>query len=108
MDAIDAALYIARAVLELVAGPQTLDAMRSFREGRLTSPLPITVAIDAASVFEAIVANLVKVPAEKSLFVHLLWVRELLSRGQLRGWSWIDTRDMIADGLTKGSVERAA
>ena len=70
--------------------------------------MPITVAIDAASVFEAIVADPVKVPAEKSLFLHLLWVRELLSRGQLCGWSWIDTRDMIADGLTKGSVERAA
>ena len=68
--------------------------------------MPIIVAIDAASVFEAIVAGPVKVPAAKGLFLHLLWVRELLSRGQLCGW--IDTRDMIADGLTKGSVERAA
>ncbi len=53
-------------------------------------------------------ADPVKFPAEKSLFLHLIWVRELLSGGQLRGWIWIDTRDMIADGLTKGSVERAA
>ena len=81
VDAIDAALHIATAMLELVAGPQTLDAMGSFREGRLTSPLPITDAIDAASVFESIVADFVKVPAEMILFLHLLWVRDLLSRG---------------------------
>ena len=67
VDAIDAALHIATALFKLVAGPLTLTAMRSFREGRLTLPLPITVAIDAASVFEAFVADPVKVPAEESL-----------------------------------------
>ena len=75
VDAIDVALHIATALFELVAGPQTLDAMRSFREGRLTSPLPITVAIDAASVFEVIVTDRVKFPAQKGIFIHLLWVR---------------------------------
>ena len=39
---------------------------------------------------------------------HLQYLRELLDRGVLRWIIWADTRDMVADGLTKGVVERKA
>ena len=65
------------------------------------------LAIDAMSVFAAITATYVKAPAEKSLLSHVQFVRELLDQGVLRGIEWWDTRDMTADGLTKGSVDRA-
>ena len=58
------------------------------------------------SVFAAVSAEAVKVPTEKSLLSHVQWLRELADRGLLSGIAWVDTRDMLADGLTKGSVER--
>jgi len=38
----------------------------------------------------------------------LLWIRELIDAGSISEFRWIDTRDMTADGHTKGSVPRTA
>ena len=53
------------------------------------------------SVFAAVTAVFVKTPAEKSLLCHVQFLRELLDRGVLAAIVWLDTRDMLADGLTK-------
>ena len=45
-------------------------------------------------------------PTEKSLISHLQWLRELADLDILTGIAWTDTRDMLADGLTKGAVDR--
>ena len=59
------------------------------------------------SVYSAIIATRIKIPAEKSLLSHLQYVRELLDRGAIAGLCWVDTRDMIADALTKGMPDRS-
>ena len=53
-------------------------------------------------------AVFVKTPAEKSLLCHVQFLRELLDHGVLEAIVWLDTRDMFADGLTKGAVPRDA
>ena len=58
------------------------------------------------SVFAAVSAEVVKVPTERSLLTHVQWLREWADRGLLTGLAWVDTRDMVADGFTKGSVDR--
>ena len=58
------------------------------------------------SVFSAISARIVKPPAERSLVSHVQLLRQLLDWQVLRGIIWLDTRDMISDGLTKGKVSR--
>ena len=68
----------------------------------------MTLEIDAMSVYAAITATYIKHPAEKGLLSHVQFVREMLDAGVLKALSWIDTRDMSADGLTKGAVDRAA
>ena len=50
----------------------------------------------------------IKHPAEKGLLSHVQFVRELLDTKVLDALLWIDTRDMLADGLTKGAVDRWA
>ena len=45
-------------------------------------------------------------PAESSLKLHLISARYLLFRGVIRKMFWVDTRDMLADALTKGCVDR--
>ena len=37
---------------------------------------------------------------------HIQFLRELLDHGVLAAIVWLDTRDMWADGLTKGAVQR--
>ena len=63
---------------------------------------------DSMSLFQAISAHTLKIPSEKSLALHLFWLRELLNRQVLNELKWCDTRDMTADGHTKGSVSRDA
>ena len=47
-------------------------------------------------------------PSGKSLLSHVLHLRELLVNKVLTALAWNDTRDMLADGLTKGAVGRTA
>ena len=42
-----------------------------------------------------------KPPAEKSMLVHLFWLRALPER-KLSAFDWLGTRDMTADRHTKG------
>ena len=66
------------------------------------------LVVDALSFHAAVTASNVKVPAEQSLVVHLRWLRSLLDAGVLSRMVWCDTRDMLADGMTKGAVDRVA
>jgi hypothetical protein len=49
-----------------------------------------------------------KMPSEKSVALHLFWLRELIRKQIVTGITWCDTRDMTADGHTKGAVSRDA
>ena len=68
----------------------------------------VDVVIDARSVSDAISAVDVCTPQESSLRIHLIHIRDRLARGLLRSLSWSDTRDMLADALTKGGIDRTA
>jgi hypothetical protein len=62
--------------------------------------------VDALSVYAAVTATFLKIPAERSLLSHVQYLRELLDTKVLEALVWIDTRDMCADGLTKGCIDR--
>ena len=42
------------------------------------------------------------------MLCQLLWIRELIDKQILTSLVWLDTRDMTADGHTKGSISRGA
>ncbi len=71
-------------------------------------PMGFAVCLDAKSVFDALKADEPQVPAEVNLLNHLQMIKEWLNRRLLTRLWWTDTRDMVADGLTKGEVERTA
>ena len=58
------------------------------------------------SVFESIRTQTFKPPSENGLAGHVLWLRELCERKLIQFVTWADTRDMLADALTKGSIAR--
>ena len=103
-DAADQGILISHMLYELEHGPMSpLEARNRRMQGGHT---PIALYLDAMSVFAAITATFIKRPAEKSLLCHVQYLRELLDKLVLKYLFWIDTRDMGADGLTKGACAR--
>ena len=107
-DAIDAGLLTRLVLHELKHGPLTDQVAKQLIEGSRSTDIQLHAVLDAKSVTSAITAPFLKVPAEPSLLVHVRWVRALLQGKVLDGLWWADTRSMLADGLTKGSVDRSA
>ena len=68
--------------------------------------LLLNICVDAKAVYDAIAASDACEPAENSLKLHLISVRDRMMHGLIRKLYWVDTRDMLADGLTKGGIDR--
>ena len=64
--------------------------------------------IDAKSVFDSLTVTDIKVPSEASLIMILLSIKESLLSHTLKTLWWVDTVDMLSDGLNKGAVSRIA
>jgi len=107
ISAVDNGLMLALTLHELCKGPVTPHQGMCLRENGQTA-VKLHVCIDAMSVYSSLASDRIKAPAEKSLLCHLLWIRELIDAGSISEFRWIDTRDMSADGHTKGSIPRTA
>ena len=106
-DTMEAARRIACAFTEVYTGARTFDTLCKIEdEGRYH--FPIEACLDAKSVYESIRVPDLKTPAEASLINILGQMREHMSTGRIRVLHWIDTRDMLADGLNKGAISRKA
>jgi len=103
--AADHVIPLATTLHEFNNGPVTAYQARRVREeGGLS--FDVTLTVDAMSLYAAVAASTIKVPAERSLAGHLYWLRELIDNHVLRRLRWCDTRDMSADCHTKGSIDR--
>ena len=68
--------------------------------------VPVSLYLDALSVHAAMTSTFVNIPADNSVICHVQYIRELLDLMIVIALFWCDTRDMLADGLAKGSVDR--
>ena len=96
----------------------TLVTLHELREGVLTPEqlkhvrekggllLEVSLTTDAESVYKSLTSRDLKTPTEKTLLGHVSWIRELLQLGIVKTIRWCDTRDMTADGHTKGCIDR--
>jgi len=106
-DSFDHGLLLLFILNELAVGvPSKTDARQMREYGGFA--VPAILCVDALSVFAAVTAVNVKPPAEKGLLAHVQYLREVLDHLLLEALCWWDTRDMTADGMTKGAVEREA
>ena len=105
-DATDIGLLHTLAVHELVHGIVSASQAKELMEGTVPCTTALGLVVDAKSVSSAIVAPNLKIPAEPSLLLHVAWLRALLRSKRLKALFWSDTRSMVADALTKGSVSR--
>jgi hypothetical protein len=107
LDLLGLAMVINQTLTEVlvgVSGPDKL--LDSFQNG--DAALQLDLYIDAKSVFDSVCASQPKTPADKILLLHVLALRGHLQLKQLNSISWVDTRDMLADGLNKGNIDRTA
>ena len=92
-------------LVELKNGVLRPEELKKYREeGGLA--LKVFLTTDAESVFKSLTSRDLKTPAEKTLLGHVCWIRELLQLQLIESIQWCDTRDMTADGHTKGCIER--
>ena len=68
----------------------------------------IQALTDSYSIFSYLAAAHLKLPAEKGTYYHLAYLREKLVSRLIGSYTWVDTRDMVADGLTKGRADRTS
>ena len=109
-SATDMIIPLTVTLCELKSGPLGADRLRKIRDDGWCdySMIHSSILIDAKSVFESLKATIFKPPVENSLSGHVLWLREMHSKGLINDIVWTDTRDMYADGLTKGVIKRDA
>jgi hypothetical protein len=92
-------------LVELKNGPLKPEQLKRYREeGGLA--LKVVLTIDAESVYKSLISRDLKTPSERTLLGHICFIRELLQLGLIDTIQWCDTRDMVADGHTKGSIDR--
>ena len=106
-DMADMAVILLGFLEEVRHGPRTAESLRSLKDdGGYSTPLDMFT--DSYSIFSYLRTQHLKFPAEKGTFFHLAYLRELLEKKVIRSLTWVDTRDMFADGMTKGALDRAA
>jgi len=107
VDTIELLLVVQMTFYQIFGNPgvTATEMAKKMENGELEPP--VEAVTDARSVFDSIAAQDVGELQEGSLKLHLLSVRDRLASGTLRRLWWSDTRDMLADGLTKGAASRA-
>ena len=105
-DSMDFGLVQRLSLHELTHGHITWESARILQEEPWKFSSKLILVVDAKSVTAAVTSPTLKAPAECSTLVAIAWVRQKLHKGELSALFWSDTRAMIADGLTKGSINR--
>ena len=105
LDAVGQGNMVATALDEIHSGVETAAQLLARHVGR-QRPIEHDACVDAKAVFDGITAQCPRMPADKLLFLHALAMREYLEAGSVDRLWWIDTLAMLADGMTKGNIDR--
>ena len=100
----DSLIPLMFALEEIHKGPMSADTFRACREFS-NFAFHSVIIIDSMNLFHHWKDDSKRLPSEKSLFPHIWWLRDA-TRCAPKELRWADTRDMLADGLTKGTISR--
>jgi len=107
LDALNQGLIVQALLSEIALGTRSARELLDIQSAGRCQP-ELHLCVDARSVYDAVCAEKVSVPADKHLFLHVAKMREFLDTKLLHKLWWVDTQDMAADGLTKGKIDRSA
>ena len=107
VDAIEHGKLLMFALCEVECGPLKAQELQQLEDlGRW--PIPLEAVVDAYAVFSTASKLESKNPTEETLITLVMILRESLATNRLSRLWWVDTRDMVSDGLNKGAVPRVA
>ena len=107
LDLCGLASTISLAMTEILSGPRPAHQLADMQE-QGQNLLPMDLMIDAKSVYDSVSTPDPKATTDRLMLIHVLKLRELLALKIISRLLWLDTRDMLADGLNKGIVSREA
>ena len=107
LEAVNHGLRILAVLTEIENGTRTAAQLCEIQD-TAQFVFPLEACCDARSVFEAAAALNAPRPADAHVTLHVLKLREWLKQTLLSILWWVDTRDMVADGMTKGTISRLA
>ena len=90
---------------EIYRGPCTAEQCAKIRDKATYFP-EIVVCTDNQGLYNALTKEDPTPGSDGSMVYHVKALRELLDRHNLTSVVWLDNRDMVADGLTKGKPSR--
>ena len=104
-DLWDMGLIIAGFLEEVKLGSMSAaDLRKHTTEGPLSTDTQMFT--DSYSIFSYLRTEHLKFPTDKGTFFHLAHLHQACARQLLRTVTWVDTRDMVMDGMTKGKIDR--
>ena len=106
LESSESGMLFAGLMYEMVRGPASSQVLHEAVHCGGT-PIGVHLVGDAHAVFSAVTAAEVKQPNEKSLLYAVRSLRDRLDSGAVKRLHRCDTRDMLADALTKGGISRA-
>ena len=104
-DAYEFSKLIALTVAEVIKPYPSISSLMCLEETG-SFPACVELVLDARSVYDSLVAAELKAPTEISLIMFLAQLKEQMMCWSLKRLWWVDTRDMVADGLNKGAISR--
>ena len=105
LDRMGLAMIVSSAMTEILTGVKSAAELVQIQEGGKQA-LKLFLILDAKSVVSGAISEEPK-STDQSVFLHLLKLREFLGHA-IHAIGWVDTRDMISDGLNKGIIKRDA
>ena len=105
LDLLGTAGTINATMSEILTGAKTAAQLADAHDAG-TQSLRMDLAIDAMSVWQSVVGEEARC-SDQLCMLHLCKLRECV-RSTVDRFIWVDTRSMLADGLTKGVISRQA
>ena len=106
-DGIEVGRLVAYTLAEIVIPGCTAQSLIHMDEAG-SLPFCLQLITDCRSLFDSLRCEDTAIPTEQSLIMLLLQIKESMKTGTIKSIVWADTRDLISDGLTKGTIARAA
>ena len=63
--------------------------------------VPIVACTDCNDLYEVLISPAFPAPTNRALTLYLAALREQKDVGRVKAWVWCDTRDCLANGMTK-------
>ncbi len=97
-NGIEESLFLQTWLLEL-SQPQL--SVWDLLNAKSSALIPIVACTDCNDLYEVLISPAFPIPSNRALTLYLAALREQRQIDRVKAWVWVDTRDCLANGMTK-------